>query len=130
MRNRFALMLVFMAGTLVAQTVDRGIPKVVVYDPNNSRGPAIIYSSDPCDVQVWYDTFVRPMVEAQITDSIVDVNVIYANVQTKIDSAVTAAELRMWQKMVDADGNNLVLAQQTMLSRVKAKIDELLSEMQ
>jgi len=103
------------------------VPKVVLWDANDSRGQVIIYSSDPNDVQAWYDTFVAPRVAAQVAALIADPNALIDS--NDLASAITSSEQRMWQKMVEADEANNRLTQSAMISRMSVELQAWLSEL-
>lgn len=70
MKRIAMIVLCILGGVVVAQVAG---PKVVIYDPNGPGGkPAWIFSSDPNDVQAWYDQFIAPKVSAQVTEIMLD----------------------------------------------------------
>lgn len=116
-----------LAGICVGVAGASSIPKVVLWDANDPRGQVIVYSSDPNDVQAWYDTFVAPRVEAQVRALIADPNTLIDS--NDLSAAITSSEQRTWQRMVEADAANNKLTQTAMISRMSAELQAWLSEL-
>lgn len=115
-----------LVGVCVGVAGASSIPKVVLWDADDSRGQVIIYSSDPNDVQAWYDTFVAPRVAAQVAALIADPNALVDS--NDLSAAITSSEQRTWQRMVEADEANAILTERAMVYRMTTELQTWLSE--